>query len=135
MGSAGEPAEEEEVADSDSDFDTASSSEDSAYPTDEEDAVLPLGEEAGSLASLIAINQTYLDLLGRLGRKLDVAIEHNREKQVGDVLELELLRCRDGFGSFSTSRSTTGTLPARFTRLLFMRRTSRTLTAWYGLFV
>jgi hypothetical protein len=41
-----------------------------------------MNDAAGDIASLIALNQTYLDLIERLVKKVENLLENSREEQV-----------------------------------------------------
>jgi hypothetical protein len=61
----------------------SSSSEKEEESSDEEERVSELGEQTKSVAYVISVNQTYLELIDRLMAKVESLLENNREEQVG----------------------------------------------------
>ena len=83
--------ESEAAASSSSAADSSSSGSESEEQEDAEieepiDEAFAIGYEAGSIASLIAVNQSYIDLIDRLLIKTQTLIHQNREQQAGFLL-------------------------------------------------
>jgi hypothetical protein len=68
-----------------------SSSEEESSSDEQQNETLEINSELAGITSLIAINQTYLDLIERLMVKVERLIENNQKEQVRQSFKVRII--------------------------------------------